>query len=128
MFAMKKNAMNPHRLAVLAMMTAVVFAVNFSPHHHPPAHRGDRLLPWPTLPAQLSGMLLGPFGAAWLPAWAPALYDLTNPIFAPRVLAHLSLPKGAYGLGGWAGRFCTPGTARDGSPTAAVWPPHWSAA
>ena len=28
-FAMKKNAMNPHRLAVLAMMTAVVFAVNF---------------------------------------------------------------------------------------------------
>ena len=68
-FAMKKNAMNPHRLAVLAMMTAVVFAVNF-PRIIIPLPTGETSFTLANIACVLSGMLLGPW-AAWLPAWAP---------------------------------------------------------
>ena len=60
-FAMKKNAMNPHRLAVLAMMTAVVFAVNF-PRIIIPLPTGETSFTLANIACVLSGMLLGPLG------------------------------------------------------------------
>ena len=80
-FAMKKNAMNPHRLAVLAMMTAVVFAVNF-PRIIIPLPTGETSFTLANIACVLSGMLLGPLGGL-ASGLGSALYDLTNPIFAP---------------------------------------------
>ena len=77
-FAMKKNAMNPHRLAVLAMMTAVVFAVNF-PRIIIPLPTGETSFTLANIACVLSGMLLGPLGGL-ASGLGSALYDLTNPI------------------------------------------------
>ena len=122
-FAMKENAMNPHRLAVLAMMTAVVFAVNF-PRIIIPLPTGETSFTLANIACVLSGMLLGPLGGL-ASGLGSALYDLTNPIFAPECWLTF-LTKGRDGLGGWAG-VPHSGTARR-PPTAAVWPPHWLAA
>ena len=103
-FAMKKNAMNPHRLAVLAMMTAVVFAVNF-PRIIIPLPTGETSFTLANIACVLSGMLLGPLGGL-ASGLGSALYDLTNPIFAPECWLTF-LTKGAMGLA--AGLvFCTP--------------------
>ena len=94
-FAMKKNAMNPHRLAVLAMMTAVVFAVNF-PRIIIPLPTGETSFTLANIACVLSGMLLGPLGGL-ASGLGSALYDLTNPIFAPECWLTF-LTKGAMGL------------------------------
>ncbi|WP_055179408.1 ECF transporter S component, partial [Flavonifractor plautii] len=92
---MKKNAMNPHRLAVLAMMTAVVFAVNF-PRIIIPLPTGETSFTLANIACVLSGMLLGPLGGL-ASGLGSALYDLTNPIFAPECWLTF-LTKGAMGL------------------------------
>ena len=108
-FAMKKNAMNPHRLAVLAMMTAVVFAVNF-PRIIIPLPTGETSFTLANIACVLSGMLLGPLGGL-ASGLGSALYDLTNPIFAPECWLTF-LTKGAMGLVRKVSQHS--GTARDG--------------
>ena len=84
------------RLAVLGMMTALVFAGNFF-RIIIPLSTGQTAFTLANIMCCLSGLLLGPIGglAAGL---GSALYDLTNPVFAPECWLTF-LTKGAMGLG-----------------------------
>lgn len=87
--------MNPHRLAVLAMMTAVVFAVNF-PRIIIPLPTGETSF----IPGQhcLRTVRYAPGALGGLASGlGSALYDLTNPILAPECWLTF-LTKGAMGL------------------------------
>ncbi|WP_297290153.1 ECF transporter S component [uncultured Flavonifractor sp.] len=84
------------RVAVLAMMTALVFVVNY-PRVIIPLSTGQTSFTLANIMCCLSGLLLGPIGglAAGL---GSALYDLTNPLYAPECWLTF-LTKGAMGLG-----------------------------
>lgn len=77
------------------MMTAVVFAVNF-PRIIIPLPTGETSFTLANIACVLSGMLLGPLGGL-ASGLGSALYDLTNPIFAPECWLTF-LTKGAMGL------------------------------
>ena len=84
------------RLAVLGMMTALVFAGNFF-RIIIPLSTGQTAFTLANIMCCLSGLLLGPIGglAAGL---GSALYDLTNPLYASECWLTF-LTKGAMGLG-----------------------------
>ena len=84
------------RLVMLAMMTAVVFAVNY-PRIIIPLPTGETSFTLATIACVLSGLLLGPVGGL-ASGLGSALYDLTNPVFAPECWLTF-LTKGAMGLG-----------------------------
>ena len=69
------------RLVMLAMMTAVVFAVNY-PRIIIPLPTGETSFTLANIACVLSGLLLGPVGGL-ASGLGSALYDLTNPVFAP---------------------------------------------
>ena len=69
------------RLVLLAMMTAVVFAVNY-PRIIIPLPTGETSFTLANIACVLSGLLLGPIGGL-ASGLGSALYDLTNPVFAP---------------------------------------------
>ncbi|UQT48307.1 hypothetical protein M5E87_27480 [Flavonifractor plautii] len=124
MFAMKKNAMNPHRLAVLAMMTAVVFAVNFPRIIIPLPTGGDLLHPGQHC---LRAVRYAP-GALGRPGFRPGLRPLRpdQPYLCPQSAGSPFSPRAR-----WAWRLGWCSALRNSErrpPTAAVWPPHWLAA
>ena len=84
------------RLVMLAMMTAVVFAVNY-PRIIIPLPTGETSFTLANIACVLSGLLLGPVGGL-ASGLGSALYDLTNPVFAPECWLTF-LTKGAMGLG-----------------------------
>ena len=92
----KKPWMSVERLAVLAMMTALVFVSNYF-RIIVPLSTGQTAFTLANILCCLSGLLLGPIGglAAGL---GSALYDLTNPLYAPECWLTF-LTKGAMGLG-----------------------------
>lgn len=83
------------RLVMLAMMTAVVFAVNY-PRIIIPLPTGETSFTLANIACVLSGLLLGPMGGL-ASGLGSALYDLTNPVFAPECWLTF-LTKGAMGL------------------------------
>ena len=91
----KKPWMSVERLAVLAMMTALVFVSNYF-RIIVPLSTGQTAFTLANILCCLSGLLLGPIGglAAGL---GSALYDLTNPLYAPECWLTF-LTKGAMGL------------------------------
>ena len=97
------------RLAVLGMMTALVFAGNFF-RIIIPLSTGQTAFTLANIMCCLSGLLLGPIGglAAGL---GSALYDLTNPLYASECWLTF-LTKGAMGLG--AGLAMLPARRRSG--------------
>lgn len=92
----KKPWMTVPRLAVLAMMTALVFVSNYF-RIIVPLSTGQTAFTLANIMCCLSGLLLGPIGglAAGL---GSALYDLTNPLYASECWLTF-LTKGAMGLG-----------------------------
>lgn len=92
----KSSSISVVRLAVLAMMTALVFASNYF-RIIVPLSTGQTAFTLANILCCLSGLLLGPVGglAAGL---GSALYDLTNPMYAPECWLTF-LTKGAMGLG-----------------------------
>ena len=106
------------RLALLGMMAALVFAGNFARIVLPVPVGGVPSFTLANILCVLSGLLLGPAGglAAGL---GSALYDLTNPLWAPECWITF-LTKGAMGLtagavaagGRWRGRPRPAGYAR----------------
>ena len=93
---MQKNRFTVLQLAVLAMMTALVFVSNYLRVTMPIAIGGNTSFTLANIMCVLSGLLLGPVGglAAGL---GSALYDLTNPLFASECWLTF-LTKGAMGL------------------------------
>lgn len=91
---MKRHS-NTLTLAVLGMMTALVFAVNY-PRIIIPLPTGQTAFTLANIMCVLPGLLLGPIGglAAGL---GSALYDLTIPAYAPECWITF-LTKGAMGL------------------------------
>ena len=84
------------RLVLLAMMTAVVFAVNY-PRIIIPLPTGETSFTLANIACVLSGLLLGPIGGL-ASGLGSALYDLTNPLFVSECWLTF-LTKGAMGLG-----------------------------
>ena len=84
------------RLVLLAMMTAVVFAVNY-PRIIIPLPTGETSFTLANIACVLSGLLLGPIGGL-ASGLGSALYDLTNPLYASECWLTF-LTKGAMGLG-----------------------------
>lgn len=102
--------MTPVRLAVLGMMTALVFAGSLF-RIIIPLSTGQTAFTLANIMCCLSGLLLGPVGglAAGL---GSALYDLTNPLYASECWLTF-LTKGAMGLG--AGLVMIPARRRAGA-------------
>lgn len=84
------------RLAVLGMMTALVFASNYMRIIMPIAIGGRTAFTLANIMCCLSGLLLGPAGGL-ASGLGSALYDLTNPLYAPECWITF-LTKGAMGL------------------------------
>ena len=85
------------RLALLGMMTALVFAGNYARIVLPVPVGGVPSFTLANIACVLSGLLLGPVGGL-ASGLGSALYDLTNPVFAPECWLTF-LTKGAMGLG-----------------------------
>ena len=94
---MQKSRFTVLQLAVLAMMTALVFVSNYLRITMPINIGGNTSFTLANIMCCLSGLLLGPIGglAAGL---GSALYDLTNPLFASECWLTF-ITKGAMGLG-----------------------------
>lgn len=84
------------RLAVLGMMTALVFAGNYARIILPISFGGQTSFTLANILCCLSGLLLGPVGGL-ASGLGSALYDLTNPIYASECWITF-LTKGAMGL------------------------------
>ena len=91
-----KQRFTTRRLAFLGMMTALVFASNYARIIMPIAIGGRTSFTLANIVCCLSGLLLGPIGGL-ASGLGSALYDLTNPIFAPECWLTF-LTKGAMGL------------------------------
>ena len=109
---MERNHVKVRRLAVLAMFTALVFVSNYLRVTMPIAIGGNTSFTLANIMCCLSGLLLGPVGGL-ASGLGSALYDLTNPLFAPECWLTF-LTKGAMGLG--AGLLFVRGTHRE-NPT-----------
>ena len=92
----EQKKLSPHRIAMLAMMTAVVFVSNYL-RIIVPLPTGETSFTLANILCVLSGLLLGPIGGL-ASGLGSALYDLTNPVFAPECWLTF-LTKGAMGLG-----------------------------
>lgn len=84
------------RLAVLGMMTALVFASNYARITMPIAIGGKTSFTLANIVCCLSGLLLGPIGGL-ASGLGSVLYDLTNPLFAPECWITF-ITKGIMGL------------------------------
>ena len=84
------------QLAVLAMMTALVFVSNYLRITLPIAVGGNTSFTLANIMCCLAGLMLGPVGGL-ASGLGSALYDLTNPLFAAECWLTF-LTKGAMGL------------------------------
>lgn len=91
-----KQRMTTQRLAVLGMMTALVFAGNFARIVMPVPVGGVPSFTLANILCVLSGLLLGPVGGL-ASGLGSALYDLTNPLWAAECWITF-LTKGTMGL------------------------------
>ena len=97
---MKNRRMSAVSLAVLGMMTALVFVSNYLRIILPIAIGGKTSFTLANIMCCLSGLLLGPAGGL-ASGLGSALYDLTNPLFAAECWITF-LTKGIMGLAaGW---------------------------
>ena len=78
---MKENRFSVQKLALLGMMTALVFAGNYARIIMPIAIGGRTSFTLANILCCLSGLLLGPAGGL-ASGLGSALYDLTNPLYA----------------------------------------------
>lgn len=92
----KKGTMSVQRLAVLGMMTALVFASNYMRVIMPIAIGGRAAFTLANIICCLSGLLLGPVGGL-ASGLGSALYDLTNPLYASECWITF-FTKGCMGL------------------------------
>ena len=81
---------------MLGMMTALVFASNYARITMPIAIGGKTSFTLANIVCCLSGLLLGPIGGL-ASGLGSALYDLTNPLFAPECWITF-ITKGIMGL------------------------------
>ncbi len=93
---MNENSFSARRLALLGMLSALVFAGNFARIVLPIAVGGNTAFTLGNITCCLSGLLLGPVGAL-ASGLGSALYDLTNPLYAAECWITF-LTKGAMGL------------------------------
>ncbi len=93
---MKQQRFNTRKLAFLGMMTALVFASNYARVILPIAVGGQTSFTLANIVCTLSGLLLGPVGGL-ASGLGSALYDLTNPIYAPECWITF-ITKGVMGL------------------------------
>ena len=94
---MRSRSNSTLKIAVLAMMTALVFASNYLRITMPIAIGGNTSFTLANIMCCLSGLLLGPIGGL-ASGLGSALYDLTNPLFVSECWLTF-LTKGAMGLG-----------------------------
>jgi len=87
--------MTVQQLCVLGMLTALVFASNYMRVTMPIAIGGRTSFTLANIMCCLSGLLLGPVGGV-ASGLGSALYDLTNPLFAPECWITL-ITKGTMG-------------------------------
>lgn len=93
---MEQNRRNINKLTMLGMMTALVFVSNYLRVTMPIAIGGRTSFTLANIMCCLSGLLLGPVGGA-ASGVGSALYDLTNPAYAPECWITL-ITKGVMGL------------------------------
>ena len=96
-FSMQSRSNSTLKLAVLAMMTALVFASNYLRITMPIAIGGNTSFTLANIMCCLSGLLLGPIGGL-ASGLGSAMYDLTKPLFVSECWLTF-LTKGAMGLG-----------------------------
>ena len=94
---MRSRSNSTLKIAVLAMMAALVFASNYLRITMPIAIGGNTSFTLANIMCCLSGLLLGPIGGL-ASGLGSALYDLTNPLFVSECWLTF-LTKGAMGLG-----------------------------
>ncbi len=90
------TAVSTRKLALMGMMTALVFAANYARIFLPIPVGGQASFTLANIICVLSGLLLGPIGGL-ASGLGSALYDLTNPLFAPECWITF-LTKGAMGM------------------------------
>lgn len=91
-----KSRFSVQKLALLGMMTALVFAGNYARIIMPIAIGGKTSFTLANILCCLSGLLLGPAGGL-ASGLGSALYDLTNPLYAAECWLTF-LTKGAMGM------------------------------
>ena len=79
---MNRNEKNVNKLTMLGMMTALVFVSNYLRITMPIAIGGRTSFTLANIMCCLSGLLLGPVGG-FASGLGSAIYDLTNPAYAP---------------------------------------------
>ncbi|MBR3640549.1 MAG: ECF transporter S component [Oscillibacter sp.] len=92
----RSSLSNVSTLALLGMMTALVFVSNFLRITMPITIGGTTSFTLANIMCCLSGLLLGPLGGL-ASGVGSALYDFTNPLYAPEFWITF-LTKGAMGL------------------------------
>ena len=93
---MNRNEKNVNKLTMLGMMTALVFVSNYLRITMPIAIGGRTSFTLANIMCCLSGLLLGPVGGL-ASGLGSALYDLTNPAYAPECWITL-ITKGVMGM------------------------------
>ncbi len=93
---MNKDRFSVQKLALLGMMTALVFAGNYLRVIMPIAIGGKTSFTLANILCCMSGLVLGPAGGL-ASGLGSALYDLTNPLYAAECWLTF-LTKGAMGL------------------------------
>ena len=93
---MNRNEKNVNKLTMLGMMTALVFVSNYLRITMPIAIGGRTSFTLANIMCCLSGLLLGPVGG-FASGLGSAIYDLTNPAYAPECWITF-LTKGVMGL------------------------------
>lgn len=94
---MRSRSNSTLKIAVLAMMTALVFASNYLRITMPIAIGGNTSFTLANIMCCLSGLLLGPIGGL-ASGLGSMLFDFTNPLFISESWITF-LTKGAIGLG-----------------------------
>lgn len=91
-----KSRYSTQKLAVLGLMTALVFASNYARIILPVSIGGNTAFTLANIACCLSGLMLGPIGGL-ASGLGSALYDLTNPLYAAECWITF-INKGAMGL------------------------------
>ena len=93
---MNQKKGNVNKLTMLGMMTALVFVSNYLRITMPIAIGGRTSFTLANIMCCLSGLLLGPVGG-FASGLGSAIYDLTNPAYAPECWITF-LTKGVMGM------------------------------
>lgn len=93
---MNRNEKNVNKLTMLGMMTALVFVSNYLRITMPIATAAAPPLLWPTSCAACPACCWGPVGG-FASGLGSAIYDLTNPAYAPECWITF-LTKGVMGM------------------------------